>query len=89
MRAYRRARAWVRSAPASEVAARLQTLFPSTAPAALASGIAACQRLGCWDGEATIDPAHYEVALDVFQHSALISRRYPYGDMVVAAPDAG
>jgi NitT/TauT family transport system substrate-binding protein len=89
MRAYRRARAWVRSAPASEVAARLQTLFPSTAPAALANGIAACQRLGCWDGEATIDPAHYEVALDVFQHSALISRRYPYGDMVVAAPDAG
>jgi NitT/TauT family transport system substrate-binding protein len=89
MRAYRKARAWVRSAPAAEVAARLQTLFPGTAPAALVNGIAACQRLGCWDGEPTIDPAHYEVALDVFQHSALISRRYPYADVVVAAPDAG
>jgi NitT/TauT family transport system substrate-binding protein len=88
MRAYRKARAWVRATPPAQVAARLQTLFPATAPAALANGIAACQRLGCWDGEATIDPAHYEVALDVFQHSGLISRRYPYADVVVAAPDA-
>jgi NitT/TauT family transport system substrate-binding protein len=88
MRAYRKARAWVRSAPPADVAGRLQSLFPGTAPAALTEGIAACQRLGCWDGEPTIDPAHYEVALDVFQHSGLISRRYPFADMVVAAPDA-
>jgi NitT/TauT family transport system substrate-binding protein len=78
----------VRSAPPADVAGRLQSLFPGTAPAALTEGIAACQRLGCWDGEPTIDPAHYEVALDVFQHSGLISRRYPFADMVVAAPDA-
>jgi hypothetical protein len=36
----------------------------------------------------SIEPAHYETALDVFQHSRLISRRYPYADMVVAPPGA-
>jgi NitT/TauT family transport system substrate-binding protein len=89
MRAYRKARTWVQTAPAGEVAARVQGLFPDSAPEALARGIAACQRLGCWKGEPTIDPAHYEAALDVFQYSGLISRRYAPAGIVVPAPDAG
>ena len=89
MRAYRKARAWVQTAPAEEVAACVQPLFQTTAPEALARGIAACQRLGCWAGEATIDPAHYRAALDVFQHSGLITRRYAPDGIVVAPPDAG
>jgi NitT/TauT family transport system substrate-binding protein len=88
MRAYRKARAWVRSAPAAEVAASLQALFPGSAREALVRGLEAYQRLGCWDGEAVIDPAHYERALDVFQHAGLISRRHAFADMVVAPPDA-
>jgi NitT/TauT family transport system substrate-binding protein len=87
-RAYRKARAWVHRAPPAEVASRLQPLFPGTAPQALARGIEACQRLGCWDGDVRIDPAHYEVALDVFQHAGTISRRHPYAGIVVAPPDA-
>lgn len=87
-RAYRKARTWARTAAPAEVADRLQLLFPSTAREALVGGIAAYQRLGCWDGDVTIEPAHYETALDVFQHSRLISRRYPYADMVMAPPDA-
>jgi NitT/TauT family transport system substrate-binding protein len=89
MRAYRKARAWVQSAPAAAIAQSLQALFPGTAPAALVQGLEAYQRLGCWQGEAAIDPSHYETALDVFQHSALISRRYPAAGIVVAPPDAG
>jgi len=88
MRAYRKSRVWVRSAPPAEVAAKLQTLFPGIAPAALARGIEAYQRLGCWDGDVTIDPAHYETALDVFQHSKLVSKRYPMSQVVVPPPDA-
>jgi NitT/TauT family transport system substrate-binding protein len=88
MRAYRKARAWVRGAPAPEVAASLQSLFPGIAREALVRGLEAYQRLGCWDGEAVIDPAHYERALDVFQHAGLISRRHAFADMVVAPPDA-
>jgi NitT/TauT family transport system substrate-binding protein len=88
MRAYRKSRAWVRSGPAPDVARSLQALFPSSAPAALVRAIEAYQRLGCWDGEPAIDPAHYEVALDVFEHAGAISRRHPYADMVVPPPDA-
>ena len=89
MRAYRKSRAWVRSGPAADVAGKLQALFPGTAAAALARAIKAYQQLGCWDGDAAIDPASYEVALDVFQHAGAISRRYPFAEMVVQPPDAG
>jgi NitT/TauT family transport system substrate-binding protein len=85
-RAYRKARVWVRTAPASEVAQALHGLFPGTAPAALARGIEAYQSLGCWDGELAIDPAHYEAALDVFQHAGSISKRHAYSSVVVAPP---
>jgi NitT/TauT family transport system substrate-binding protein len=88
MRAYRKARVWARSAPPAEVAARLETLFPGTARAALVRGIEAYQRLGCWDGDVTIDAAHYEAALDVFQHSRSVSKRYPMSQVVVPPPDA-
>jgi NitT/TauT family transport system substrate-binding protein len=88
MRAYRKARAWVRSAAPAEVADRLQMLFPHTAREALVLSIEAYQRLGCWDGDVAIDPAHYETALDVFEHSRLISRRHPYAGVVVGQPDA-
>ena len=87
MRAYRKSRAWVRSAPAADVAASLQSLFPGTAREALVRGLQAYQRLGCWDGEPIIESAHYERALDVFRHAGLISRRYAYADLVVAPPD--
>jgi NitT/TauT family transport system substrate-binding protein len=89
MRAYREARAWVHTAPAEQVAGRVQALFPDTAREALTRGIAACQRLGCWEGEPTIDSLHYEVALDVFQYSGLISRRYAPDGIVVPPPDGG
>ena len=88
MRAFRRSRAWVQTAPAAEIADKLQSLFPGTQRAALVRGLEACQSLGCWGGEPTIEVSHYEAALDVFQHAGLISKRYPYRDMVVAAPDA-
>ena len=88
MRAYRKARAWVRTASPAAIAQKLQPLFPGTERAALERGLLACQTLGCWNGEPVIDPSHYEAALDVFEHSSLISKRHPYADMVVAAPDA-
>jgi NitT/TauT family transport system substrate-binding protein len=87
-RAYRKARAWVHTAPAAEVAEALRGLFPGIAQEALAHGVEAYQHLGCWDGDAVIDPAHYEVALDVFQHAGAISKRHAYSQVVVAPPEA-
>jgi len=88
MRAYRKARAWVASAPPAEVAASEQSMFPGIHRDALTRTIAYYQNLGNWGGSATIAPEPYETALDVFSHSKLITRRHPYSAVVVAPPDA-
>ena len=84
-RAYARARAWVRETPPARVAEVEARWFPGIEPAVLARTVAAYQRLGCWDGPTAIARAAYEVSLDVFEHSGLITRRHPY-EAVVAAP---
>ena len=86
MRAYRKAREWVNSAPPDEVAAVEQSFFPDIHREALVTAIACYQRLGCWAGDVGIDRSHYETALDVFAHSGLISRRHPYNQVVVPPP---
>ncbi|HEV8260718.1 MAG TPA: hypothetical protein VGQ19_08180 [Burkholderiales bacterium] len=86
IRAYRKSREWVNSAPPDEVAAVEQSFFPDIRRQALAAAIACYQRLGCWAGDISIDRSHYETALDVFAHSRLISRRHPYDQVVVPAP---
>ena len=86
MRAYRKSREWVNSAPPDKVATVEQPFFPDIRREALIAAIARYQRLGCWAGGAGIDRAHYETALDVFAHSRLISRRHPYDQVVVPPP---
>jgi NitT/TauT family transport system substrate-binding protein len=88
MRAYRKARAWVNSATAAEIAATEQSLFPGIHRTALIRAIEYYQRLGTWGGGVSIPPEPYETALDVFSHSKLITRRYPFEQVVVAPPDA-
>jgi NitT/TauT family transport system substrate-binding protein len=88
MRAYRKAREWVNTASAAEIARSEQEFFPRVDQRALTSTIASYQRLGNWNPPVTISRATYEVALDVFQHSQLITRRHPYEHVVVSPPDA-
>jgi len=88
MRAYRKARAWVASAPPAEVASSEQSLFPGIHRDALIRTITYYQGLGNWGGSVTIAPESYETVLDVFSHSKLITRRHPYSNVVVAPPDA-
>jgi NitT/TauT family transport system substrate-binding protein len=88
MRAYRKARAWADSAPPAEIAAVEQSLFPGIDRAALVSAIEYYQHLGTWGGDVAIPAEPYETALDVFSHSKLITKRYPYSQVVVAPPDA-
>ena len=47
MRAYRRAREWVNTAPAAEIARAEQVLFPAIAPQVLTQTIAYYQQLSC------------------------------------------
>jgi NitT/TauT family transport system substrate-binding protein len=85
-RAYRKARAWVQTAPPATVAQAEQSFFADIAPDAMIAAIRYYQQLGCWAGDIGIDPAHYETALDVFAYSRLISRRHAYDKVVVAPP---
>lgn len=86
IRAYAKARAWVAEAPAEEVAGIEAPFFPEVDCAALTETIAFYQRLGTWQPPLEIPRDAYEVALDVFQHSRLITRRHPYDAVVVPPP---
>jgi NitT/TauT family transport system substrate-binding protein len=88
MRAYRKAREWVNTASAADIARAEQSFFPQVDQAALTATITFYQRLGNWSPPVTISRATYETALDVFLHSQLITRRHPYEQVVVAPPDA-
>ena len=88
MRAYRKARAWLLATPAADVAKAEASFFPEIHPAVLTATIGYYQKLGCWTPHVEITSPAFEVALDVFQHSGLITKRHRYED-VVASPPAG
>lgn len=85
--AYAKARAWARETPPERVAETEADYFEDVAREVLTRTIAAYQRLGCWSGSLEIPRDAYEVSLDVFEHSGLITRRHPY-DAVVTSPPA-
>jgi NitT/TauT family transport system substrate-binding protein len=87
MRAYRKARAWVHSAAAADIARAEQGFFPDVDQGALTQTIAYYQQLGCWNPAVTISRDTYEAALDVFLHAKLITRRHPYEQVVVPPPE--
>ena len=89
MRAYRKARAWLISTPAAKIAETERSFFPEIDVEVLTSTLAHYQKLGCWTPHVEITREAFEVTLDVFQHSGLITRRHRYEDIVTAPPDAG
>ncbi len=88
MRAYRKARAWLIATPAATVADAEASFFPGIDRAVLTATIAAYQKLGCWTPHVEITRPAFEVALDVFEHAGLITKRHRYEDVVVPPPDA-
>jgi len=83
--AYAEARAWVRAAPAGEVARTEAGFFEGYSIDALAAGIQRYQALGCWEGSVEIPRDLYEQALNVFESDGGIARRYPYHEVCVRA----
>ncbi len=81
LKAYERARGWVRTAPAEEVAAGEAPFFPLVAPEALTQAIRNYQTLGCWDGGIEIPRELYEQALNVFQAAGEITWRHRYEEV--------
>ncbi len=81
LRAFARAKAWARQTPPGEVAQTLAPLFPALHRDALTSAIAACQRLGCWNGEAAIPSADYHEAEKAFLWANAIQRAHAYEEV--------
>ena len=87
MRAYRKAHAWLIATPAAQVAEAEASFFTEIARPVLTATIACYQKLGCWAPHVEITRPAFEVALDVFQHARLITRRHRYEDVVAPPPD--
>jgi NitT/TauT family transport system substrate-binding protein len=87
MRAYRKARAWIVNTPPTTIAAAEASFFPEVDRAVLTATLTYYQKLGCWTPHVEITRPAFEVALDVFQHAGLITKRHAYEDVVAAPPD--
>ena len=85
-RAYRKARAWLIATPAAKVAEVEAAFFPGIHRDVLTQTIATYQKLGCWTPHAEITRPAFEVALDVFEYSGLITKRHRYEDVVAQPP---
>jgi len=88
MRAYRKARAWLIATPAAKVAEIEAPFFPEIDRAVLAATLSTYQKLGCWTPHVEITREAFEVTLDVFAHSRLITKRHRYEDVVAPPPDS-
>jgi NitT/TauT family transport system substrate-binding protein len=85
-RAYRKARAWLIATPAAKVAEVEAAFFPDIDRAVLTETIATYQKLGCWTPHVEITRPAFEVTLDVFEYSGLISKRHKYEDVIAQPP---
>lgn len=86
MRAYRKARSWIITRPAAEIAAAEASFFPDIHRDVLTTTIATYQKLGNWTPHVEITKAAFEVALDVFQNSGGITKRHNYEDIIAPPP---
>lgn len=87
MRAYRKARNWVITKPAAEIAAAEATFFPGIDRDVLTATIAVYQKLGNWTPHVEITRPAFEAALDVFQHSGGVTKRHKYEDVIAPPPE--
>jgi len=81
LRAFSRAKAWAREMPPLEIARTLAPLFPALHLDALTRAITACQKLGCWNGDAAIPRADYHEAEQAFLWANAIQRAHPYDEV--------
>ena len=85
-RAYRKARAWLIATPAAKVAKVEAAFFPGIHRDVLTRTIATYQKLGCWTPHVEITRPAFEVTLDVFEYSGLITKRHKYEDVIAQPP---
>lgn len=86
MRAYRKTRAWINEAPASEIAAAEADHFPDVNSEVLTETIGFYQKLGCWSPHVEITKQAFDVTLDVFRNVGRSTDRDAYAEVVAPPP---
>lgn len=86
MRAYRKARTWVRETSPDEIARVEAPFFPGIAPEALSRTIATYQTLGNWTPHVEITREAWEATNDIFLYNKQITRRHAYEDVIAPPP---
>ena len=81
LRAFAKAKAWATQTPPFKVSQTLSPLFPALRMEALTAAIAACQKLGCWNGDAAIPRADYHEAERAFLWANGIQRAHAYEEV--------
>ena len=81
LRAFVQAKVWARETPSPEIARALTPLFPALHIEALTAAIAACQKLGCWNGDAAIPRADYHEAEKAFLWANGTQRSHAYEEV--------
>jgi len=84
--AFRASRKWVNTADPEEIAQAEADFFPDHSEEAVSRAIRTYQRMGTWGGDISIPKDLYENALNVFEHSRLITQRHPFEKVVVPPP---
>lgn len=86
MRAYRKARAWIKAVPAAEVAAAEAAHFPGIEASVLAETIGFYQQLGCWSPHVEITREAFEVTCDVYRNIGREVEGDAYAAVVAVPP---
>ena len=76
--AYARARVYMASTPAAEIASLQKPLFPGINESVLTQCIHAYQEMGCWPPEMAISKEGYDAMLDIFAFDQKITKRHNY-----------
>ena len=77
-RAYARARRYMASTPAADIASAQKPMFPGIDEAVLTQCIHAYQEMGCWPADMAISEDGYNAMLDIFAFDQKITKRHPY-----------
>ena len=87
VRAYTKARQYMNSATAADIATAIKQHFPEIHPEVLEDCISTYQSLGCWTPHIEITEDAYGRTLDIYEYNGLITNRHDY-DKVCARPPA-
>lgn len=78
LRAFAKAKEWVRTATPEGIAETLAPFFIGIPQTAVAAAVQRYQAMGCWDGGVEIPRHLYEQSLNVFEAADAIKQRHPY-----------